>query len=63
MDENRIKQALELLQEARAILEDAFLADSDGAAIAMANEELDQLIKFVDGLIAPLVKKAMGKAR
>jgi hypothetical protein len=55
MDKNSIKQALELLQNAQAILDDAFLADSDGAAIAMANEDLAQVIKFVGELIAPVI--------
>jgi hypothetical protein len=55
MDKNSIKQALELLQNAQSILDDAFLADSDGAAIAMANEDLAQVIAFVGELIAPVI--------
>jgi hypothetical protein len=60
MDENSIKQAIELLQKARDVLEDAWLADDsvDSAGIAMANEQLDDLIGFVDGLIAPVIVPA-----
>lgn len=62
MDENSIKQAIELLQKARDVLEDAWLADDsvDSAGIAMANEQLDDLIGFVDGLIAPVIAPAGG---
>jgi hypothetical protein len=62
MDENSIKQAIELLQKARDVLEDAWLADDsvDSAGIAMANEQLDDLIRFVDGLIAPVIAPAGG---
>lgn len=57
MDENAIRQGLELLQKARDILEDAWLADSgvDSARIAMANEQFDELITFVEGLVAPVI--------
>ena len=56
MNENAIRQSLELLQKARDILGDAWLADSavDSAGIAMANEQLDELIAFVEGLVAPV---------
>ena len=56
MNENAIRQSLELLQKARDILVDAWLADSavDSAGIAMANEQLDELIAFVEGLVAPV---------
>jgi hypothetical protein len=60
MDENSIKQAIELLQKARNILEDAWLADDsiDSAGIVMATEQLDDLIKFVGELIAPVIAPA-----
>ena len=53
MDENSIKNALELLQIAQTILDSAFLAEStsDGAAIAMAREDLDKAIEAVGELI------------
>jgi hypothetical protein len=53
MDENRIKKALKLLQEALAILEGVALTEptSDRLAIAMANEDLAKAIEAVGELI------------
>jgi hypothetical protein len=53
MDENRIKKALKLLQEALAILEGVALTEptSDGLAVGTACEDLTQAIEAVGELI------------
>jgi hypothetical protein len=64
MDENRIKKALKLLQEALVILDSVAVAEptSDALAIEMACEDLAQAIGAVGELIGLPAEEAMGEA-